>query len=326
MVAGVLLVSLAAATMAGTTQQLILAWVALALLIGPFAPLSVTGGDCRVGRGELLPPLVLPCEDEKKLVLPASIRNSGSRRPAAAKDENKFISSSSCCSSADVAIPKRLQEEAREQIIAGDDDLGVVMEREDDWAVEEIELLRKQMARIPRGTLRRWHIISEAFGGSRTVENVIAMAKTLAKKKPGHEDSSYSQFLAQRKRSEQIISSPLSRREDSYGALGGSRDTGDQSTIVSRVSSQKIFSNGVSVQQSDEKSKNQWTETEDKALLSALKVFPKDTPMRWEKVAVALPGRSKRQCFKRFSDLRENFRSMKAENNSTALTHEHQLE
>lgn len=57
---------------------------------------------------------------------------------------------------------------------------------------------------------------------------------------------------------------------------------------------------------------NGWTSGEDLALLNALKTFPKNVPMRWEKVAVAVPGRSKAACMKRMGELKKDFRSSKS--------------
>jgi hypothetical protein len=55
-----------------------------------------------------------------------------------------------------------------------------------------------------------------------------------------------------------------------------------------------------------------WSAGDDRALLNALKEFPKDTPMRWEKVAAAVPGRTKAACMKRITELKRDFRSSKA--------------
>ncbi|CAI0549667.1 unnamed protein product [Linum tenue] len=55
-----------------------------------------------------------------------------------------------------------------------------------------------------------------------------------------------------------------------------------------------------------------WSSGEDIALLNALKAFPKDVAMRWDKVAAAVPGKSKAACVKRVSDLKKGFRSSKA--------------
>ena len=55
-----------------------------------------------------------------------------------------------------------------------------------------------------------------------------------------------------------------------------------------------------------------WSAGEDIALLNALKVFPKDAAMRWEKIAAAVPGKSKTACMKRIAELKRGFRSSKA--------------
>ncbi|XP_073386483.1 transcription factor MAMYB [Physcomitrium patens] len=52
---GVLLLALSWFQM-GTLRFLCL-WLSLSLFIGPFAPVSLTGGNCRVGEGELIPDL-----------------------------------------------------------------------------------------------------------------------------------------------------------------------------------------------------------------------------------------------------------------------------
>lgn len=55
-----------------------------------------------------------------------------------------------------------------------------------------------------------------------------------------------------------------------------------------------------------------WSSGEDLALLNALKAFPKDAAMRWEKVAAAVPGKSKAECVKRIAELKKDFRNSKA--------------
>lgn len=40
--------------------QFMLLWIAAALIVGPHAPSPITGGDFRVGLGELLPDIVKP--------------------------------------------------------------------------------------------------------------------------------------------------------------------------------------------------------------------------------------------------------------------------
>lgn len=43
-----------------------------------------------------------------------------------------------------------------------------------------------------------------------------------------------------------------------------------------------------------------WTTEEQKLLEQALKTYPVNTPERWEKIAAAVRGRSKKDCMKRY--------------------------
>lgn len=43
-----------------------------------------------------------------------------------------------------------------------------------------------------------------------------------------------------------------------------------------------------------------WTTEEQKLLEQALKTYPVNTAERWEKIAAAVPGRSKKDCMKRY--------------------------
>ncbi|NXC09269.1 DNJC2 protein, partial [Orthonyx spaldingii] len=55
-----------------------------------------------------------------------------------------------------------------------------------------------------------------------------------------------------------------------------------------------------------------WTTEEQKLLEQALKTYPVNTPERWEKIAAAVPGRSKKDCMKRYKELVEMVKAKKA--------------
>lgn len=155
---------------------------------------------------------------------------------------------------------------------------GVIEESE--WTEEDLGLLRKQIVKHPVGKPKRWEVIAEAFRGRHSAESVINKAKSLGKEKPADSDS-YSKFLKDRK--------PVDKRvEDGDGELVDRENGGEVS----------------------------WTSVEDIALLNALKAFPKDAAMRWEKIAAAVPGKTKAACMKRVSELKKEFRSSKASNES----------
>lgn len=149
-------------------------------------------------------------------------------------------------------------------------------EREEEvgeWTDQEMELLRRQMLKHPAGEPQRWEKIAAVFGGRRTPESVIRAAKSGGAAAAG---GSFEQFLRKRK--------PLDPRAGTADAdAGGNAGGGDGG----------------------------WSAGEDRALLNALKEFPKDTAMRWEKVAAAVPGKTKAGCMKRVTELKRDFRSSK---------------
>ncbi|CAO2199802.1 unnamed protein product [Urochloa humidicola] len=132
------------------------------------------------------------------------------------------------------------------------------------------------MVKHPAGEPQRWEKIAAVFGGRRTPESVIRAAKSGAVAAGG---GSFEQFLRKRK--------PLDPRAEGADA-GDSAGGGGESTDGA------------------------WSAGDDRALLNALKEFPKDTAMRWEKVAAAVPGKTKGACMKRVTELKRDFRSTKA--------------
>lgn len=54
-----------------------------------------------------------------------------------------------------------------------------------------------------------------------------------------------------------------------------------------------------------------WTKEQELDLVKALKAVGKDVSDRWEKISERVSGKTKAECFKRFKELRETFRSSK---------------
>ncbi|KAF8379131.1 hypothetical protein HHK36_028560 [Tetracentron sinense] len=158
---------------------------------------------------------------------------------------------------------------------------GSVIAEEKEWTDEDFELLKKQILKHPVGEPRRWELIAEAFRGRHGVDSVIKTAKSSSEKKPGGGDS-FSQFLKQRKTSDKRFEAV--NEETPVGSMDDSETK-------------------------KESGSSNWSSAEDIALLNALKVFPKDVSMRWEKIAAAIPGKSKASCMKRVAELKKDFRS-----------------
>ncbi|XVE65233.1 hypothetical protein DITRI_Ditri07aG0164700 [Diplodiscus trichospermus] len=156
---------------------------------------------------------------------------------------------------------------------------------EKEWSEADVEILKKQMVKNPVGKPGRWEAIAAAFQGKHKTESVIKKAKELGEKKVGDGDS-YAKFLKNRK--------PFDMRIN---------EGNDSVTMENQESKADNDAGAIG-----------WSSGEDIALLNALKAFPKDVPMRWEKIAAAVPGKSKADCMKRVAELKRDYRSSKAGN------------
>lgn len=181
------------------------------------------------------------------------------------------------------------------------------------WGKEEIEMLRKGVQKYPKGTSRRWEVISEYIGTGRSVEEILKATKTVLLQKPDSTNA-FGTFLEKRKPAPSIAS-PLTTRVESEGlpVNGAEEKPSAKATNLSLGNDRSqdnagevLVSNGTSSGTEDT-----WSSTQERALIQALKTFPKETSQRWERVTAAVPGKTVNQCKKKFTMLRENFRSKK---------------
>ncbi|KAL5994821.1 hypothetical protein ACLOJK_024878 [Asimina triloba] len=190
--------------------------------------------------------------------------------------------------------------------------------KEKPWGKEEIELLRKAMQKYPKGTSRRWEVISEYIGTGRSVEEILKATKTVLLQKPDS-TKAFDSFLEKRK-PVQSIESPLSTRLDSDGRQPGGGTIENGASKVAPEQSSGTTGNQMAMEggqvpngvASSSEQQDMWSATQERALIQALKTFPKETPQRWERVAAAVPGKTVNQCKKKITLMKENFRSKKS--------------
>eukprot|EP00262_Sarcandra_glabra_P000854 TRINITY_DN10903_c0_g1_i1.p1 TRINITY_DN10903_c0_g1~~TRINITY_DN10903_c0_g1_i1.p1 ORF type:complete len:651 (-),score=175.28 TRINITY_DN10903_c0_g1_i1:428-2380(-) len=180
--------------------------------------------------------------------------------------------------------------------------------KEKPWGKEEIELLRKGMQKYPKGTSQRWEVISGYIGTGRSVEEILKATKTVLLQKPDSAKA-FDSFLETRKPA-QPISSPLTNRDESEG-LPTDGTKKDVPVKVIKQSSSDGGSSTVTNGVSGSAEQDVWSDTQQSALIQALKTFPKEASQRWERIAAAVPGKTMNQCKKKFMMLKENFRSKK---------------
>ncbi|GAA0147800.1 chaperone [Lithospermum erythrorhizon] len=254
--------------------QSLLIWISVSLFIGPFAPPSLTAGDISVGKGPLIKSLIV-VDDE-------SDANSVGNKRFIRKSSRSVAKIESLGGESGFEGKKGggyvLDLKKNEGGVCKDD--GYVLNskkneevEEGKWSEGDVEMLKKLMGKHPVGKPGRWEAITEGFKGRYKVESVIKKSKELGEKKVSDEDS-FKKFLKDRK--------PVDRRVE----LENEEVKGEGAGVV-------------------------WSAGEDLALLNALKAFPKDVAMRWEKIAAAVPGKSKAECVKRVAELKKDFRSSK---------------
>ncbi|XP_057429510.1 uncharacterized protein LOC130722706 [Lotus japonicus] len=222
---------------------------------------------------------------------------------------------------ADVKYEKTIQQNGSIKANGSRGSKSKTEKREKPWSKEEIELLRKGMQKYPKGTSRRWEVISEYIGTGRSVDEIMKATKTVLLQKP---DSSkaFDAFLEKRKPAVSIAS-PLTTREEVEGAPTnpetGKPENSDASSKKDNLedsqgkstddqNSTAVAANGVSSSSSDQ---DIWSAVQERALVQALKAFPKEASQRWERVAAAVPGKTVNQCKKKFTAMKESFRNKK---------------
>ncbi|KAL7226993.1 hypothetical protein ACSBR1_021958 [Camellia fascicularis] len=148
--------------------------------------------------------------------------------------------------------------------------------KEKPWGREEIEMLRKGVQKYPKGTSRRWEVISEYIGTGRSVEEILKATKTVLLQKPDN-TKAFDSFLEKRKPA-QSIASPLTTREETEGvSTSNGLDGNDAKTANAKESSSQgsnpkklddvIGDDGASLS-SDQ---DVWSAVQERALVQALK-------------------------------------------------------
>ncbi|KAL3638576.1 hypothetical protein CASFOL_017947 [Castilleja foliolosa] len=187
--------------------------------------------------------------------------------------------------------------------------------KEKPWSKEEIELLRKGMLKYPKGTSRRWEVISEYIGTKRSVEEILKATKTVLLQKPDSAKA-FDSFLEKRKPA-QTIASPLSTREDMKSSIPSSNvgldsdnlpESSNPSGNSSNLNSDNTAASADGITSSSDE--DSWSVAQERVFVQALKSFPKEkTSQRWERVAAAIPGKTVGQCKKKFALMRDSFRN-----------------
>ncbi|RXM36689.1 DnaJ-like subfamily C member 2 [Acipenser ruthenus] len=146
------------------------------------------------------------------------------------------------------------------------------------WNEDDLQLLIKAVNLFPAGTNARWEVIANYMnlhstsGIRRNAKDVINKAKNLQKLDPIQKDEINKKAFEKFKKEHSVVPPTVDNAVPSERFEGSSADG----------------------------TASPWTTEEQKLLEQALKTFPVSTPERWEKIAGVVPGRSKKECMKRY--------------------------
>uniref|UniRef100_A0A3P9MQM3 DnaJ homolog subfamily C member 2 n=1 Tax=Oryzias latipes TaxID=8090 RepID=A0A3P9MQM3_ORYLA len=145
------------------------------------------------------------------------------------------------------------------------------------WNEDDLQLLIKAVNLFPAGTNARWEVIANymnlhsSSGLKRTAKDVINKAKNLQRLDPLQKG--------------EINRKAFEKFKKEHTSVAPSIDNA--------APSERFDASG-------EGNLAPWTTEEQKLLEQALKTYPVSTPERWEKIAAAVPGRTKKDCMKRY--------------------------
>ncbi|KAL7067722.1 DnaJ domain-containing protein [Cryptosporidium serpentis] len=163
------------------------------------------------------------------------------------------------------------------------------------WTVSELSLLAKALQKYPGGVNRRWELVTEFVGNTKTKEEILIKVKELSEAEKlaklsleVAEESAFDIFLN--------VNKGVFKKCDNIPDIRDLADMSNNSNINEKP-----------------KSKNEdiWTEGQQTCFEVALRKYPTSLPAkeRWEKIASEVPDKTSSQCIARFKFIREQVKA-----------------
>ena len=169
-----------------------------------------------------------------------------------------------------------------------------------EWEEEEVRLLRKALDKFPLGTSRRWEQV-QAYVRTRTMDEILDMAKHGLKTGKYTAPSTDQPQIAKKRQANTVIKSEATTRDVAFTDV----DVNLRGPAVAVAAAAPVAAAPENVE---------WSQTEEMALVKALKDVSKDADDRWDQVAAAVGTKSKVACAKKFKEMKEKFKTKKTTN------------
>lgn len=211
------------------------------------------------------------------------------------------------------------------------------------WTDEELRLLDKAVKKFPMGTPKRWEAVA-AYVRTRPLDEVLLMVKERQGASANRMRQQEDWKGAAKRRAEVTSEADLrcmaftdvevkvaaaadaaasdSAASSATAAANGSGSGGAGGGGAAAAASGATTSGGGgdggdSAKAGGKKvvsaSSGEWSEAQELALVQGLKQFGKEVPDRWDRIAAMVDGKTKAACMKRFKELKEAFKSKKAD-------------
>jgi len=166
-----------------------------------------------------------------------------------------------------------------------------------DWTMDELSMLAKAIAKFPGGATKRWEHITAMVNtvGKRNVKEVIQKSKEDLAHKSIQATDAYATYLA--KMGQKKATTEL-QPKNTCVPLATTAESTTAKLLQSVITSTATPSN-VSPEKVD------WTAQDQFLFEQALRTVPKDDPDRWQKIAVIVQNKTKKQCMDRFKEIRQ---------------------
>jgi len=192
------------------------------------------------------------------------------------------------------AMCKRNNTEMRKFVSKKDPTVAKVKASSIEWSADELQLLIKAVKTFPAGTKQRWEVVTEYINQHTKTPEIERKAKETLSMAKEMQSGNFAMSSLKDEVNKMAYENTMKAQK---------RDTTVQEAATDRTDTPAQMA-GINPEP--------WAPEEQKVLEQALKTYPSSTPERWDRIAETLPGRSKKDCMKRYKELAELVKAKKA--------------
>ncbi|XP_071054215.1 dnaJ homolog subfamily C member 2 [Onthophagus taurus] len=173
-----------------------------------------------------------------------------------------------------------------------------------EWTNDNLQLLIKAVNLFPAGTNQRWDVVANFLNqhGTFTENTRKFNSKMVLAKAKDLQSTDFSKNNLKEAANKQAFDNLKKEKRNVVV-------TADESK---KIDDEKIAINGGMTNGELKQVDKPWTTQEQQLLEQALKTYPASTQERWDKIADCVPGRTKKDCMKRYKELVEIIKAKKA--------------